>query len=399
MVITAHNIEQKPGYKQTEIGWLPEDWEVKMIGEVAPLQRGFDLPTYQLKMGSYPVVYSNGILNYHSDFRVNAPGVVTGRSGTIGKVQYIENDYWPHNTSLWVTNFKGSLPKFIYYLFVYINLEQFRTGSGVPTLNRNDVHTYQIPLPPLPEQQAIAAALGDVDALIASLDALIAKKRDIKHATMQQLLTGKTRLPGFSGAWHSFNMADNSTLKARIGWQGLTTTEYLKEGEYYLVTGTDFVDGKIDWDTCHFVDAKRYVQDKNIQLRVDDILLTKDGTIGKAAYVDYLPNLTTLNSGVFVIRPNSDRFYARYLYYVLRSSIFNSFLNQLKAGSTISHLYQKDFVSFNFLLPSLEEQKSIVTILSDMDAEIALVEQRRDKTRALKQAMMQELLTGKTRLR
>src|SRR5436309_3402484 len=157
-------------------------------------------------------------------------------------------------------------------------IDSFQAGGNRQGLNFGQIKSFQIPLPSLPEQRSIVTVLSDVDALIASLDKLIAKRRDIKQATMQQFLTGKMRLPGFSGKWQSFSMADNSILQARIGWQGLTTAEYLKEGEHYLVSGTDFIDGKIAWDTCHFVDAKRYHQDKNIQLRVGDVLLTKDGT-------------------------------------------------------------------------------------------------------------------------
>ena len=170
------------------------EWEVKKVEEIAPLQRGFDLPTTQLKEGNYPVVYSNGVLNYHSNFKVKAPGVVTGRSGTIGKVHYIEDDYWPHNTTLWVTDFKGNLPKYIYYLYMNIKLERFGTGSGVPTMNRNDVHSYQIPIPPLPEQQAIATILSDMDAEIAALRQKRDKTRALKQGMMQELLSGKTRL-------------------------------------------------------------------------------------------------------------------------------------------------------------------------------------------------------------
>jgi len=185
---------------------------------------------------------------------VKAPGVVTGRSGTIGKVNYIENDYWPHNTTLWVTDFKGNLPKFIYYFYGYLKLERFGTGSGVPTLNRNDVHEFKVAIPPISEQRAIAAALSDLDALISALDELIAKKHNIKQGAMQKLLTGKRRLPGFGGEWETLNMAEHSTLKARIGWQGLTVAEYLTTGEYRLITGTDFIGGKVDWEKCHYVE-------------------------------------------------------------------------------------------------------------------------------------------------
>lgn len=171
-----------------------ENWEVKKIIDISPLQRGFDLPTTLLKKGIFPVVYSNGILNYHINYKVKAPGVVTGRSGTIGKVTFVNHDYWPHNTSLWVTDFKGNDPKFIYYIFTFIKLEKFSTGSGVPTLNRNDIHALKVPLSPLREQQVIAEVLSDMDAEINRLEQQLNKTKLIKQGMMQELLTGKTRL-------------------------------------------------------------------------------------------------------------------------------------------------------------------------------------------------------------
>jgi type I restriction enzyme S subunit len=169
--------------------------EVKRLGDIAPLQRGFDLPNPQLKQGPYPVVYSNGVLNQHKEFQVKGPGVVTGRSGTIGKVTFIEQDFWPHNTTLWVTNFNGNDPQFVFYLFTRIGLEQFASGSGVPTLNRNDVHDHKVIIPFLKtEQAAIAAVLSDMDAEIATLETKLAKTRQLKQGMMHKLLTGKIRL-------------------------------------------------------------------------------------------------------------------------------------------------------------------------------------------------------------
>ena len=171
------------------------EWEVNNIENVAPLQRGFDLPSNKLKKGKYPVIYSNGIINYHRVYKVKAPGVVTGRSGTIGKVTFVEEDYWPHNTSLWVTDFKGNDPKFVYYLYLRIKLKRFGTGSGVPTLNRNDVHSFKLPLPPtIEEQQAIALIFSDMDTEIEALEQKRNKYKAIKQGMMQELLTGKTRL-------------------------------------------------------------------------------------------------------------------------------------------------------------------------------------------------------------
>lgn len=195
--------------------------------------------------------------------------------------------------------------------------------------------------------------------------------------------------------WDVLNLGKSSVLKARIGWQGLTTAEYLKSGDYYLITGTDFKEGYIDWDNCVYVEKERYIQDKNIQVKEDDILVTKDGTIGKVAFIDKVPKETTLNSGVFVVRPINKVYNQRYLYYVLMSEHFKDFLNRLTAGSTISHLYQKDFIFFDFPKPSFKEQTAIANALSDTDAWINSLEQLLTKKRQIKQGAMQELLQPK----
>jgi type I restriction enzyme S subunit len=171
------------------------EWTMKRWANIAPLQRGFDLPSPRLRQGPYPVVYSNGVLNYHAVFQVRGPGVVTGRSGTIGKVTFVPQDYWPHNTSLWVTDFKGNNPRFIFYFLAGIGLERFGTGSGVPTLNRNDVHSYNVSFPASANEQiAIANVLTDMDAELTALENRRDKTKALKQGMMQELLTGRIRL-------------------------------------------------------------------------------------------------------------------------------------------------------------------------------------------------------------
>jgi type I restriction enzyme S subunit len=180
---------------QTRLPGFSGEWEVRRLGDIAPLQRGFDLPNPELRGGPYPVVYSNGVLNHHTRFQSQGPGVITGRSGTIGKVTYVEGPYWPHNTTLWVTSFKKNDPRFIFYLYMQIGFERFATGSGVPTLNRNDAHTFEITIPPIKDEQtAIATILSDMDAEIAALEARRDKTRALKQGMMQELLTGRIRL-------------------------------------------------------------------------------------------------------------------------------------------------------------------------------------------------------------
>jgi type I restriction enzyme S subunit len=375
-------------------------WSLVPLGKVVTFQRGYDLPHRARKQGTVPIVSSAGVTDYHNTPQVNPPGVVTGRYGTIGEIYLVTEPFWPLNTTLYVRDFHGNDPCFVYYLLHRFDFHSFSGKSGVPGVNRNDLHLEPVTLPDdADEQRAIAAVLSDMDALLVGLERLIAKKRDLKQAAMQQLLTGQTRLPGFSGEWEMKRLGETAILKARIGWQGLTTAEYLDIGDYYLVTGTEFKNGYIDWNSCHYVDESRYRQDKYIQLKEHDVLVTKDGTIGKVALITDLPRSATLNSGVFVIRPREDAFHPEFFYYLLCSSVFTKFLAQLSAGSTINHLYQKDFVTFIYSVPAtIKEQTAIAAVLSDMDAELSVLEARRDKTRALKQAMMQELLTGKTRL-
>lgn len=142
---------------------MGSDWKTKKIGQIITLQRGFDITRKEQKSGVFPVVSSSGIKSHHNDFRVIGPGVVIGRKGTLGTVFYINGNYWPHDTSLWVKDFKGNHPRFIYYFLQSFDFKSYNVGSSNPTLNRNHVHLIESISPPLPEQQAIAHILGTLD--------------------------------------------------------------------------------------------------------------------------------------------------------------------------------------------------------------------------------------------
>jgi type I restriction enzyme S subunit len=197
---------------------------------------------------------------------------------------------------------------------------------------------------------------------------------------------------------NSVSFKSDVSLKARIGWQGLTTGEYEVSSDCYLVTGTDLNGGAVNWESCWQVAQKRYDQDPNIQLRNNDVLVTKDGTIGKVGFVADLSGKATLNSGVFVIRPTTKNLIPEYLRYVMFSPLFRRFLDRLAAGSTISHLYQKDFVNFAFAVPAVDEQVVVSKMLDDVDSEIRTLIEQSAKLRMVKEGMMQDLLTGKVRL-
>ena len=141
------------------------NWQLRSLKEIATLKRGYDLPTKLRTAGKVPIYAANGQNGSHNEAKIKGPGVITGRSGTIGKVHYTSTDYWPLNTSLYVTNFHGNDPKWVFYMLKAFQLERFVEGAGVPTLNRNLVHDELIPLAPLDEQKRIAAILDKADAI------------------------------------------------------------------------------------------------------------------------------------------------------------------------------------------------------------------------------------------
>lgn len=404
---------------------IPKDWDVVVLGEYSEISRGGSPRPIQdyltsschginwIKIGD---VSKNSKYIFSTAEKIIPEGVSKSRtvfsgdlilsnSMSFGRPYILKIDGCIHDGWLVIQNYQSAFDKeYLYYClgseFIIQQYISMAAGSSVQNLNKDKVSAVIIAKPPIQEQAVIAEVLSDVDSLISSLQKLIEKKKAIKQGAMQELLTGKKRLLGFNEEWEELNFAESAKLKARIGWQGLTTSEYLQSGFAYLITGTDFHSGKIKWDTCHFVDEKRYKQDLNIQIKKHDILLTKDGTIGKVAYIFDIQKPTTLNSGVFVIRPAKENsFDPNFVYHVLNSFIFDNFLAKLSAGSTINHLYQKDFVDFTFKAPSeLAEQQAIAQVLSDMDGEIEQLEKKLVKYQQIKQGMMQELLTGRIRL-
>jgi type I restriction enzyme S subunit len=181
-------------FKQTEIGEIPEGWETGKIGDFFTLQRGFDITEKQSNAGEYPVVSSSGISYFHSEAMVSGPAVITGRKGKLGLVHFIDSSCWPHDTTLWVRDFKGNEPKFVYWFLRSLNLEKFDAATAVPTLNRNVVHALSSAFPPISEQLLIANYLDSIEATEHAQTRNLASYGQTKSALMSDLLTGRKRI-------------------------------------------------------------------------------------------------------------------------------------------------------------------------------------------------------------
>ncbi|MBU2733481.1 restriction endonuclease subunit S [Acidithiobacillus ferridurans] len=180
--------------KQTEIGPVPESWEVKRFDSFAVLQRGFDITKKDQRHGDYPVVSSGGISSYHDEAKVKGPGVVIGRKGSLGTVHYIPSDYWPHDTTLWIKDFKGNNPRFVAYLLETMRLKRFDTGAANPTLNRNIVHGEKIAIPPNDQQVEIGEALKAIESKISIHESRRCSLLELFRTLLHELMTAKTRV-------------------------------------------------------------------------------------------------------------------------------------------------------------------------------------------------------------
>jgi restriction endonuclease S subunit len=181
-------------------------------------------------------------------------------------------------------------------------------------------------------------------------------------------------------------------VKGRIGWQGLRADEFIDEGPY-LVTGTDFIDGLVNWGSCYHISMERYNEAPPIQLRENDLLITKDGTIGKVAIVKNKPKYAILNSGIFVTRPQNSAYLTEFMYWILNSQVFNRFIEYMSLGSTIVHLYQQTFENFSFPITNLKEQKTIVDFLNKKTSEIDDLIADKEKLIELLQEKRQAVIT------
>jgi type I restriction enzyme S subunit len=270
-----------------------------------------------------------------------------------------------------------------------------KAGTTVESVEFPWLKAFHIPLPPLTEQRVIAEALSDMDELLGALDRLIAKKRDIKQATMQLLLTGKTRLPGFSGKWEVKKLGDVGAFHKGSG----VKKDEARSGDLPCVRYGEIYTHHNDYVRVFNSWISREVAETATLLRQGDIMFAGSGEtkeeIGKC--VAFVDNVEAYAGGdIVILRPTCVD--SLFLGYLLNTPEVSSQKASRGQGDAVVHISSSALASISLSLPQLAEQTAIASVLSDIDAELSALEARRDKTRALKQGMMQELLTGKTRL-
>lgn len=298
------------GDKQTEIGGAPEGWDVVPFSQFVSIQRGHDLTARQRRSGSVPVMGSAGLNGFHDQAIQAGPGMVLGRSGaSYGQAHWCETDFWPHNTALYVTDFLGNDPRFAYYLLRATDFSQHNSGGAQQSLNRNFIAGMLLARPPRPEQERIRRCLDDAEAVVAGLERVIAKKRLIKQGAMQDLLTARRRLPGFSGEWEVKRLGE----VARVATGGRNNQDKDPMGEYPFFVRSDTVE-----------------RIRSFSYDCEAILVPGEGRIGEIFH--YINGRFDVHQRVYCISAFSEGTSGRFIYFVLRQFFgAHAMINTVKA--------------------------------------------------------------------
>lgn len=292
------------------------------------------------------------------------------------------------------------------YLGYYLNSNAYHhqllplmQGIKVLSLSRSNIQKTSVSYPSaMKEQQLIASYFSQLDHLITLHQRKYDKLTNVKKSMLEKMFpqngsnVPEIRFKGFTEAWEQRKLSEIATMHARIGWQNLRTSEFLDSGDYMLITGTDFIDGAVNFDTCHYVERERYEQDKHIQIRNGSILITKDGTLGKVAYIQGLTMPATLNAGVFNVEiKDENEVDNRYLFQYLKAPFLMDYVDKKATGGTIKHLNQNILVDFPVVLPHKAEQEKIGEYFLAIDHLITLHQRELEKLKNLKKACLEKM--------
>ena len=413
----------KKGYKQTEIGVIPVDWSVSDFGCKVKIYRGGSPRPIQdyltqaegginwIKIGNVregdkyitsteEKIIPAGVSRSRS---VHAGDFILSNSMSFGRPYILNIDGCIHDGLLTIQEYEKTFSKnFLYYLLssdsVYQQYISMAAGSSVKNLNKEKVSALVVAYPDLGEQEKIADALSSIDSLITTLEKQISKKKAIKQGAMQELLTGKRRLPGFNGAWREVRLED---ICSKIT-DGSHESPPESDVGYYMPSVKDMTSTGFDYSECKkisYADFKK-LERNGCRPDIGDVLIAKDGSILKYAFVQEQAETIVILSSIAIVKPLINCVDSFFLAQYFRQQNFvEQVITNYKSGTGVPRIVLKGFKQIELFIPeSVAEQATIAKILVDMDKEIAGLEKKLGKYRQVKQGMMQQLLTGKIRL-
>ena len=374
-----------------------DDWEQRKVGDIVDVRGGRDYK--HLSSGDIPVYGTGGyMLSVNEALSYDEDAIGIGRKGTIDKPYILRAPFWTVDTLFYAVPREKYDLNFVFDIFQNIDWKKKDESTGVPSLSKTAINSIEVRTPSCREQKTIGNYFANLDNLITLHQRKLLKLKNIKKAMLEKMFpkngsnVPEIRFAGFTDAWEQRKLSDIATMHARIGWQNLRTSEFLDNGDYMLITGTDFQDGAINYSTCHYVERERYIQDRHIQITNGSILITKDGTLGKVAYVQGLKMPATLNAGVFNVELRDDNAVdGKYLFQYLKAPYLMDYVSKKATGGTIKHLNQNILVDFPVVLPIYEEQAKIGEFFFSLDALITLHQRKYEKLQNLKKACLEKM--------
>ena len=397
-------------YKPSNIDWLgdiPTHWEIRKLKFICYLQRGHDLAKENFKNGNIPVYGSNGVIGYHNEYTTIAPCITIGRSGSVGKINFISQNFWAHNTCLFIKNNLGNDWRYIYYLLTTIDFSMVSNGTAVPTLDRKNVHELYYALPPLPEQIAIAAyldrKLSDIDTFIAKKQRLVTLLQEQKAAMINKAVTK--------------GLNENKMRPSGIAWLGDIPAHWeIRKLKYVVSCNDEALSDKTDAKTLiQYVDIGNVDSLGNILeiatymykdapsrarriTRQGDVIISTVRTYLKAI-AEIKQNNLIVSTGFAVLRPNLKIISSPFLYLALQADYFIHKVNANSVGVGYPAINASELVKLKIPVPPLSEQIAIVSHIETesarIDKAISLVERELTLVQEYRTALIAEAVTGK----
>ena len=413
------------------LGSIPNEWNIKKLKYLAKIDTGNRDTQDKEENGIYPFFVRSDTIERSNTYSFDGEAVLTAGDGVgVAKVfHYINGKFAYHQRVYKISDFKQINGKYLYY-YIKDNL-----GKEVEKISaKTTVDSLRLPMflnfPVLINEDGgkkisefLDKKTAQFDSIISKKEALIEKLEEAKKSLISEVVTGKVKVvktdDGYklverkkeemkdSGVewlgdipkeWIRKKLKYNCYIKGRIGWQGLKQSEFIDEGPY-LITGMNFKNGVINWSEVYHISEERYQEAPEIHLKLGDVLITKDGTIGKLLFIDYLPGKASLNSHLLVMRPLNNDFLPKFLYYSLDASYFKEYVEQVKTGTTFFGITQESISNFNLLIPSLDEQKIVIEYLDErlkiLNEIIYKVKYEITKIKEAKKSLISEAVTGK----
>lgn len=434
-------MKQYSKYKNSGIDWLgniPEHWQVKRVKEIGNVVCGAtpkdnaknwdgdiiwispaDMDDFgEIKEGARTLTADG----YNSCGTTLVPegSIILSTRAPIGKTNIAVNTLCTNQGCKCIVFDKTKVDsRYFLYRFWSCNTQFQILGKGTTffELSTKDLSLFYLSVPPYPEQTSIAAYLDEktanIDRRIELLRNKIDNYKQLRRSLISQVVTrglnpdvkltnsGIEWLGDVPEHWMVTRIKNNYYMKGRIGWQGLKADEFTEIGPY-LITGTDFEKGKVVWSRCYHITDERYNEAPEIHVKVGDLLITKDGTIGKLAYIDSLPDIASLNSHLLLLRPLSTNIDNRYLYWLMSSSVFVAYYRFTRNGSIMDSLSQEKIGTFIYALPPLAEQTAIVAYLDEKTAQIDAIvdkcEMQIAKLSELRRSLIAQAVTGQIKV-